>query len=175
MALQGDGFLELLPHRGFRVRALSRDDIRDAYRVHRFVAGELAARAAVAASPRCLERLNLLQERIEAAHATGDSEAVDAGNDAFHRVLYAAAKAPTMSLFLNLALRYVPRNGAIQGWSDASATDHGDILQALRTGDGEAARAATVAHIGNAETLLLAHLDGVGHMTDGRTDAANGD
>jgi DNA-binding GntR family transcriptional regulator len=173
VTLQGEGFLELLPNRGFRVRQLSSNDVHDAYQVHRFVAGELAARAAMTASSRCLERLDALQERIEAAYAAGDPQAVDAANDAFHRTLYNAAEAPTLSLFLGLALRYVPRNGAIQGWSDASATDHGDILRALHVGDPDAARMATVAHIGNAEKLLLAHLDRVGAMANAPKDTAN--
>src|SRR5690349_11568762 len=62
VTLRGDGFVELLPNRGFRVSAFSRRDIEDAYLVHEFIAGELAARSAVVMSDDDVKRLQDLQD-----------------------------------------------------------------------------------------------------------------
>jgi DNA-binding GntR family transcriptional regulator len=176
VALLGDGFLELLPNRGFRVRPLSRSDIEDAYLVHQFLAGELAARAAVRIPESCADRLVVVQRGIERSYAAGDYEAVDAGNDEFHRVIYAAGVSPKLSLFLGIALRYVPRvrDAAITGWAAAGATDHRDILRALRERDAEKARNSMVDHIGNAKTLLLTHRDKTSGAAEERVERIHG-
>jgi DNA-binding GntR family transcriptional regulator len=58
-----------------------------------------------------------------------------------------------------MALRYVPKapDTAVPGWQDATATDHSDILRALRARDAEHSRAAMVAHIDHARSLLVEH------------------
>src|SRR5690349_3717459 len=45
-ALRVEGFLELLPRKGFKVAPLVADDIRDIFEAHALIAGELSARAA---------------------------------------------------------------------------------------------------------------------------------
>jgi DNA-binding GntR family transcriptional regulator len=160
VTLRGDGFVESLPNRGFRVMTLSRRDIEDAYLVHRFVAGELAFRAALNLSAEALSRLEVLQEEISRAVEQGDHTAVDEANEQFHRIIYAAGGSPKLSLFLSTALRYVPRaeDADIEGWDDATAHDHKDVLAALQHRNPDRARMAMVAHIEHAKDLLLQHL-----------------
>jgi DNA-binding GntR family transcriptional regulator len=159
VSLQGDGFVELLPNRGFRVLELSEADIDDAYLVQRFVAGELAARAAERLSDDELDRLEAIQAEITSAHEAGDSVSVERANQDFHRLINRAAGAPKLGLILRLALHYVPQSpdAAVPGWQEATATDHRDILTALRGRDAEGARIAMVAHIDHARRLLIEH------------------
>jgi DNA-binding GntR family transcriptional regulator len=159
VTLQGYGLVDLLPNRGFQVAELSREDIEDAFLVQRFIAGELAARAAERLTDADLDRLEAIQTRITRAHDQGDFAAVDFANDEFHRLINLAAGAPKLRLFLGLALRYVPSapDTAVPGWQDATATDHSGILRALRARDPDAARAAMVSHIDHARNLLIEH------------------
>lgn len=161
VALRGDGLVELLPNRGFRVVALSRQDIEDTYYVHRLVAGQLAARATSRLADTDLDTLERLQERISRAFVDGDHETVDELNEQFHRLINTAAESPKLSLFLRIALHYVPHatEGAIRGWPDATATDHSEIIRALRARDADAARDAMVRHIQHASELLIEHLN----------------
>jgi DNA-binding GntR family transcriptional regulator len=159
VTLQGYGLVDLLPNRGFQVAQLAREDIEDAFLVQRFVAGELAARAAERLSDADLDRLAAIQVRITRAHDQGDFATVDLANDEFHRLINLAAGSPKLRLFLGMALRYVPKapDTAVPGWQDATATDHSDILRALRARESEHARAAMVAHIDHARRLLVEH------------------
>jgi DNA-binding GntR family transcriptional regulator len=161
VTLRGDGFVELLPNRGFRVSALSRKDIEDAYLVHEFVAGELAARSALNSNDEVLARLEDLQAEITSAFEGGRDDAVDRANEEFHRLIYAGGNSPKLALFLGIALRYVPnaRDSKIEGWADATAHDHNEIVEAIRDRDPDRARRAMVAHIEHAKNLLLLHLE----------------
>ena len=161
VALRGDGLVESKPNRGFRVVALSRKNIEDTYLVHRFVAGELAARAAVSLDTVAVDRLQALQEQIVVAHAEGRRDLVGNANEEFHEIIYAGGQSPKLSLFLGIALRYVPRSPyrEIKGWAAAAVHDHDDILVALRERDPDCARSAMVAHIEHALSLLLLHLE----------------
>src|SRR5262245_32352064 len=47
LLLAQDGWVVQEPNRGFRIAAITRRDVEDAYLVQAFVAGELAARAAL--------------------------------------------------------------------------------------------------------------------------------
>jgi DNA-binding GntR family transcriptional regulator len=159
VSLQGDGFVELLPNRGFRVLELTEADIDDAYLVQRFVAGELTARAAGRLSDAELDRLEAIQAEITRAHEADDPASIERANQDFHRLINLAAGAPKLGLVLRFVLHYVPQSpdAAVPGWQEATAADHGDILTALRGRDAEGARIAMVAHIDHARRLLIQH------------------
>jgi DNA-binding GntR family transcriptional regulator len=161
VTLRGDGFVELLPNRGFRVSTLSRQDIEDAYLVHEFIAGELAARSALTSSDEVVARLEDLQAEIASAFESGRHETVDKANEEFHRLIYAGGNSPKLGLFLGIALRYVPnaQDDKIEGWAHATAHDHNEIVEAFRDRDPDRARRAMVAHIAHAKTLLVSHLE----------------
>jgi DNA-binding GntR family transcriptional regulator len=173
VALQSDGLVEALPHRGFRVTQLRRSDIEDAYLVQRFVAGELAARAATRLTEADIVELEQIQRRITQAYERRDDETVEGWNDEFHRLINTSAGAPKLGVFLGIALRYVPRalDSAITGWPDATATDHSDIINALRARDPERSREAMVRHIEHASRLLVEHLEKVGLWEAGEEQA----
>lgn len=64
-ALRGEGFLGFEPRRGFVVAPLSPDDIEDLFLVQADIAGELAARAAIAATPEVVDELRRLQAMLD--------------------------------------------------------------------------------------------------------------
>src|SRR5687767_3514729 len=62
--LRGEGFVDLVPNRGFKVLPLSPRDIEDVYRVHAFVSGELAALASRRLNLESLDRLASVQRDL---------------------------------------------------------------------------------------------------------------
>ncbi|MBM9464031.1 GntR family transcriptional regulator [Aeromicrobium sp. YIM 150415] len=157
--LAAEGFVRFLPRRGFLVLPLTDEDIRDVYEVQAFIAGELAARATLALSRKDVARLQQEQERLEEALAAGRPSDVDGHNHEFHRQINRAAGSERLAAMLRTSTLFAPRQffSRIEGWSEASATEHHDILQAYHDGDAEAARQAMWAHIIHAGELLAQH------------------
>ena len=160
LALQSEGFLKVEPRRGFLVSPLSAQDIRDTFQAQALLAGELAARAALVATPADVRALENLQTDLDAAAERRDYDRVEQLNFEFHRTIYRLARAPKISWLLGATLRYAPREffAAVPGWPEASAHDHHAVLTALRDLDGEAARAAMSKHVTGAGALLAEHL-----------------
>jgi DNA-binding GntR family transcriptional regulator len=79
-ALRVEGFLELLPRRGFQVAPLTGQDIRDLFEAHGLIAGELAARAAVRATREDLAELTALHHELLAAAQRRDLALLEAKN-----------------------------------------------------------------------------------------------
>jgi len=157
------------PRRGFRVKLLRPQDVEDLFAVQAFIAGELAARAAVALR-RIRNRLLDAVERGETETET-ETETVERLNHDIHRAVNRAGGVGRLTSLLNLTAPYVPRNyyGRVQGWDHASAHDHEDIFPALETGDRESARAAMTRHVRHIGTLLIAHLRAQGAFASRRT------
>lgn len=160
-ALRVEGFLELLPRRGFIVSPLTGEDIRDLFTAHALVAGELAARAAVRAQDAEIVELGALQHELLAAAARKDLVLVEEKNHAFHRLINQIAGARKISWVVHLIGRYVPRlfYASIEGWPQASADDHSTILRAISAHDADAAREAMALHITHSGDLLAAQFD----------------
>lgn len=159
--LRVEGFLELVPRRGFLVAALTGQDIRDLFTVQALIAGELAARASVRGSVEDLVELEALHHELIAAAARGNLELLEEKNHAFHRAISQSAGAPKIIWALGLITRYVPRRfySSIQGWPEATVEDHSQLLDGIRARDPAAARASMQAHVENAGELLAAHFD----------------
>lgn len=160
-ALRVEGFLELLPRRGFQVAALTGQDIRDLFTVQALIAGELAARAATAAAPEDVAELEALHHELIAASARGDLESLEERNHAFHREINVIAGAPKIIWALGLMTRYVPRRfySSITGWPEATVDDHAQLLAGIRAHDAQATRVAMQRHVEHAGELLAAHFD----------------
>jgi DNA-binding GntR family transcriptional regulator len=160
-ALRVEGFLELLPRRGFQVAALTGQDIRDLFVAHGLIAGELAARAALRATPDELAELEALHYELLAAAHRKDFTLLEEKNHAFHRQLNLIADARKITWVLRLIGRYIPTlfYSSIEGWPDATAQDHAEILENLRARDPEAARRSMHSHIVHSGDLLADQFD----------------
>jgi DNA-binding GntR family transcriptional regulator len=160
-ALKVEGFLDLIPRRGFAVAQLTGADIRDIFRAHALLAGELAARAAESATPEQVAELQALHFELMAAANRDDAELLEKKNHEFHREVYLMAESPRLRRALGTFSRYVPRKfyGQIPGWPDTTANDHSAVIDAIAANDAQAARAAMERHISNAGELLASHFE----------------
>lgn len=160
-ALRVEGFLELVPGKGFRVAPLTGRDIRDLFTVQALIAGELAARAASSPAEAQLAELEALHHELIAAARRGDTNLLEEKNHAFHRQVNLMADARKIVWALSLMTRYVPREfyASIAGWPAATVDDHGQILDAIRSGSPEGARTAMLDHISHSGELLAEYFD----------------
>jgi DNA-binding GntR family transcriptional regulator len=172
-ALRVEGFLELVPRKGFQVATLTGDDIRDLFRAQALLGGELASRAAEKARPEDLAELEALHHELIAASARRDNALLEEKNDAFHHQINALSRSRKIRWVLGLTTRYVPRMfyANIPGWPQATRDDHTKILEALRDGDAQRARTAMEDHIMHAGELLAEHFDTRTAEQEGRTSA----
>mgnify|MGYP004472301973 CR=1 FL=1 len=160
-ALRVEGFLELVPRRGFQVAPLTGQDIRDLFQVQALIAGELAARAAAAATEAEVAELEALHHELIAAARRADHELLEEKNHAFHRQINRMAASRKIIWALSLITRYVPRQfySSIPGWPQATVEDHAQLLKGIRARDAEGTRAAMIGHIVHAGELLAGHFD----------------
>lgn len=150
-ALRGQGFLSLEPRRGFRILALSDQDVDDVFLAQAFLAGQLARRAALSLSDAQLDELTRIHKQIDHAAATRDSEAVQDLNDRFHRIINKSANSPKLSNLLRNTLLYVPRRFFATYHQYPDSGNRQEVLSALRRRDQDAADLAMshlIAHSG---------------------------
>jgi DNA-binding GntR family transcriptional regulator len=166
LLLQTEGFLTIEPRRGFSVTALSSEDIRDIYDAQALLGGELTARAARVISSERVDELEAIQAELERAAHDKDYEAVERLNHRFHETIYRLAGSRKIRWLIKATLPYAPRKffAAVEGWPEASAEDHRAIIEHLRSGDDEAARAAMANHVRRAGALLAEHLANSGTL-----------
>lgn len=160
-ALKVEGFLDLIPRRGFAVAPLTGQDIRDIFRAHALLAGELAARAAENATPDQVAELQALHFELMAAANRDDADLLEQKNHEFHREVYVIAGSPRLRRAIGNFTRYVPRKfyGDIPGWPATTAKDHSAVITAIEASDADAARAAMERHITNSGELLAEHFE----------------
>ncbi|WP_423184461.1 GntR family transcriptional regulator [Arthrobacter sp. NyZ413] len=160
-SLRVEGFLELVPRKGFQVAPLTGKDIRDIFRVQALIGGELAARATLNASEGDLAELDALHHELIAAAARHDDASLEEKNHAFHREINLLANSRKIIWAMGLVSRYVPRRfySSIEGWPKATVDDHAKLLEAIRSGDAETARREMEEHLMHSGELLAAHFD----------------
>jgi DNA-binding GntR family transcriptional regulator len=160
LQLQSEGFLKVKPRRGFVVSPLSPKDVSDAFDAQALLAGELCARAAEVLTLADFNTLDELQMKLEVAARDGDFSIEEELNFEFHRFIYHLADSPKIQWLLESTLRYAPRRfySAIEGWPEATISEHRAILAALKGADAGAAREAMASHIQHAGLLLAEHL-----------------
>jgi DNA-binding GntR family transcriptional regulator len=160
-ALRVEGFLDLIPRHGFQVAPLNAEDIRDLFQIQGLIAGELAARAAAAATDEDVEELDALHHELIAAARRNDQRALEEKNHAFHRAINLMAGSRKIIWALGLLSRYVPREfyASITGWPQATVEDHSALLESIRQRDAAAARAAMREHVSHSGELLADYFD----------------
>lgn len=166
-ALKVEGFLQLVPRKGFTVAPLMAQDIRDLFEAHALIAGELAARAAAKAESAQVSELEALHHELMAAAHRGDHDALERKNHDFHRLIYQIADSKRLHWSLGIFAKYVPRRfySRIEGWPTTTADDHATLIEAISRNDAEAARQAMTEHIRHAGEQLAAHYERQRRMT----------
>jgi DNA-binding GntR family transcriptional regulator len=158
LRLEVEGLIKLYPKKGALVLPVSAQEIRDVVET-RLLVEEHAARKAVPASPRLIVRLEELLEEQRRYAAEGDLAAVAVSDRCFHAEIVRSAGNQILDrLYDQLRDRQLRMGVAVMhAHPDRIAkniTEHAEILQALRTGDAEAAAAAVHQHVSWVRVLV---------------------
>ncbi|MGO1199261.1 MAG: FCD domain-containing protein [Dermabacteraceae bacterium] len=128
--------------------------------MHADVSGELASRAVAIITDEQVRALSSLHYEMMAASLRDDLTTLESLNNSFHRSLNLVVDAPLLDRIVGLCSKYVPRGfyDGIEGWPEATRSEHDAIIEALQARDAEAARAAVRSHILHSGELLAEHL-----------------
>lgn len=158
LALRSEGFVKLVPRRGFMVESFTPEDVHDIFWAQAKLAGELAARAAKRITPEEIRQLEEILADLEKAFEADDEERIVDLGHAFHREINLAARSQRLALILGSVVRHVPNRfyAAIEGHVEATRDDHSKLLQAMRKRNARDARRLTEGHI----------LESIDHLVD---------
>jgi DNA-binding GntR family transcriptional regulator len=138
-----EGFVEVLPRRGVRVRQLTLSDVRHLYEIIGALEGAalLASRAAV--EPGDLSRMTRLNREMSAALDSGDFDLYYSLNVQFHRVFLSWSDNEELKRSVRVCRQRLydfPRERAfVAEWERRSIEEHAALLELLRGGDLQAA------------------------------------
>jgi len=158
LALQSEGFVKLVPRRGFVVAPFSAQDVHDLFWAQAKLAGELAARAAGKFTPEQLKALVAVHKLHGEALAAGDLDLVSALGHDFHRHINRAAESYRLALLLNTIVKQLPSEFyvGIEGQVASTVKHHRRLVTALRKHDADKARSIMEEHV----------LEGAEHLID---------
>ncbi|GHB73614.1 GntR family transcriptional regulator [Streptomyces viridiviolaceus] len=157
VSLRSEGFVQLVPRRGFVVAPFTRQDVRDLFWTQARLAGELAARAATKITGERIVRLETILEEHETAISVGDEGRIADLGHAFHREINLAAGSHRLTLLLNSVVQRVPNRfyAAIEGHVAATRHEHPLLLDALCRGKAHEARSLMQQHIAEGADHLV--------------------
>jgi len=149
--LAAEGLVTLIPRQGAVVRALSPKEFLDAYRVREALEA-LAIRLAVPRlSERDLAELERLHGEMQRCAAAGDADSFFDVNAAFHALFVDRAdNAYLRAIYeplMDQMRRYRSPSLDLRGGMDRSIEEHRRILDAVRSGDADAAARLLAEHI----------------------------
>jgi DNA-binding GntR family transcriptional regulator len=143
--LEGEGVLEVFPHRGAVIRGVDRRFIRNLYDVRGAIEGMLAERCAELIDAETLDALKQAADAFEAAGPRAEDRV--AANSRFHTILNIAGDNPEALRVLNqgrlLADALRVRFGYGGGRVEAIAAEHRSLVRAIARKD--AAQAGEIA------------------------------
>lgn len=155
--LQAHGFVDLPLHRGAVVRALTLDQLLDAFELRRMVEPHLMRAAAPHLTPADLAEAQALIDAMDAAQSAWQFSELNAR---FHDLLYRRADRPLSRQILAMLQGHVQRMSFMQlslaGFNRSSNEDHRVILAALTRGDVDAAAQAVADHVASVRDIVLA-------------------
>ncbi len=157
LALRSEGFVRLVPRRGFVVAPFTQQDVRDLFWAQAQLAGELAARAAKRITPEQLTRLDRNVQQYDEAIATRERQRIADLGHLFHREINLAADSHRLALLLSSVVKQLPNRFYVEIEGQVESTDdaHPALVTALRRGNIRKARSVMEAHIiGGAESLI---------------------
>lgn len=158
LRLEVEGLIKLYPKKGALVLPVSAQEIGDVVET-RLLVEEHAARKVVPAAPQLIERLEELLDEQRRYAAAGDLAAVSVSDRCFHaEIVRSAGNRILERLYDQLRDRQLRMGVAVMhAHPDRIAkniAEHAEILEALRTGDAEAAAAAVHRHVGWVRNLV---------------------
>lgn len=139
--LESEGQVVYHPHRGYFVTELSVADLLEVYRLRAILEAEAIRVAVPTLSDDDVDALAELAEEIDLAADDGDIIAMTAANRRFHFALFDAAGLPRLSRLLRQLWEATDAYRALYFQAGENrarvATEHGDMIAALRARDAE--------------------------------------
>ncbi|ETX30852.1 GntR family transcriptional regulator [Roseivivax isoporae] len=156
-ALQHDGLVTIVPHRGAFVAQPSIEEARDIFFARRTIETQLAARLCAAATPDTVARLERHVQSERAALAAGDTRTAIRLSGGFHLLVGELAGSPYLwEVLRDLVSRtsliiamYQVRTG-----TDCGPDEHAEIVAAITRGDAARATDLMVHHLEHLEGSL---------------------
>jgi DNA-binding GntR family transcriptional regulator len=173
LALKSEGFVQLVPRRGFVVAPFTQQDVRDLFWAQAQLARDLAARAAKKITPEQVARLEVNLEEFQKAVAAGDKERIADLGYAFHRQINMAADSHRLALLLGSVVNHLPNRfyASIEAQVSATGDEHPLLVEAMRQHDVRKARSLMEHHIMASADHLVDILEERGLWDNQRTDA----
>ena len=158
--LEGEGTLERQRSGALVVRPYSMEEFLHALAVRRLLEGEAARLAAGRIS---CELLDAARERIARLRVDGLGESARQDDRDFHAAIAAASGNPVLATAISDLRRRTAmfRLGRLPERIDQVCDEHLTIVDALASGDAEAARAAMQTHVDNVRAHLLQRLTAI--------------
>lgn len=137
VTLRGEGLVEQVPNRGYRVEKLGSEDIEDIFWLQGTIASKLARRAARAITPGQIDQLRALNVLLREAVSKANAEAVESCEFEFHRFINKIAGGRKLAWFLVAAIRYTPARlyASDPAWGEESVRSHDALIAAFTWGD----------------------------------------
>ncbi|KQU55258.1 GntR family transcriptional regulator [Rhodococcus sp. Leaf278] len=141
VALRGEGLVEQVPNRGYRVVELTQQDIDDIFWLQGTIAAALAERASGRVTAEHLQQLTALNDDLREAVTRADAEAVERCEFEFHRAINKIAGGTTLAWFLLGAVKYTPTHlhASNAEWGQRAVRGHDELIEAMRRSDHRAA------------------------------------
>lgn len=158
LRLEAEGLIKLYPKKGALVLPVSAQEIADVVET-RLLVEEFAARKAVLTSPGLIARLEQLLEQQRELAGAGDLAAVSVKDRCFHAEIVKNAGNEILSrLYDQLRDRQLRMGVAVmEAHPDriaANITEHGELLEAIRSGDAEGAAQVVRRHVSRVRVLV---------------------
>lgn len=164
--LGAEGWLEIRPNQGARVRVWSVRDVEEIFEARALIEPYLAGCAVARISPEDVEVLHGLATEMRAiAHAIDEDGALEkwfVANRAFHEILTSASGNARLNQTLNLMkeiplIKWTFRNYTEED-RERSVQQHSEIVEAIKSGDREWAESTMKSHILAARQSVLQKL-----------------
>lgn len=169
--LASEGFLERIPHRGFRLPAQSATDLLDLYPILASLEVLAARQSFLQISEAELEELRAVNRAYHAAYERADIRQGIELNNRFHHLLSEGSHNERLCEMLDELRAEVAR---LEVWAfsniaqwDVSIREHEEILEAVEAGDYDRALATIE------ENRLMTYTDFGEHIGDGRGETKN--
>ncbi len=152
--LESEGLVEVHPHRGATVRALSAEEVADLYEMRILIETFALRKTTAAITGDHFVQLELLADKLE-SDTSSESELVD--RQAFYRYLYGIGNTPrvvtTIMQFRAEVSRYT------MGLVDLRSHTHRELLERIRLGNPDLAASWLEAHLREVAEEMKRQLD----------------
>jgi DNA-binding GntR family transcriptional regulator len=136
--LESQGFVTVLPRRGFRLNALTLDDIRHYYEIIGALEASALGSVGSALGPADFARMRALDAAMAEAVAARDFDRYYRANLAFHDVYLRRSDNARLVAHVHLLKQrlydWPRRESMVQAWEQHSVVEHEDFLQLLERG-----------------------------------------